>query len=211
MSTALKRGATHLIAGLCLFPLTSFSHHSVFGRFDQDASMEIEGRVTEVLWRNPHVYVIVEARDQNDERVIWELETNTASRLLRSGIQSDAIKVGDQVKAAGWPPTTAAREIFAIIASAVGLCYVFSSLGAVRDNPVAIWVAFILSLATSVLSALGVKRFLSAGFDFLAGHYGLQGEFYLSPYVFLFIALTSTLVVLMHFSSWRWLTQGRRG
>ncbi len=113
MSTFLKRGATHLIAGLCLFPLTSFGHHSVFGRFDQDASMEIEGRVTEVLWRNPHVYVIVEVRDQNDERVVWELETNTASRLLRSGIQSDAIKVGDQVKAAGWPPTTAAREIFA--------------------------------------------------------------------------------------------------
>ncbi len=98
-----------------------------------------------------------------------------------------------------------------VIASAVGLCYVFSSLGAMRDNPLAIWVAFILSLATSILSALGVKRFLSAGFDFLAGHYGLQGEFYLSPYVFLFIALTSTLVVLMHFSSWRWLTQGRRG
>ncbi len=113
MKTFLRYGTVHVLVGLCLIPLTSFSHHSVFGRFDQDSSMEIEGRVTEVYWRNPHVYVFVEVTDQNDERVIWELETNTASRLLRSGIQSDSIKVGDHVRAAGWPPVTAAKEIFA--------------------------------------------------------------------------------------------------
>ncbi len=113
MKTFLKYGITHILVGLCLIPLTSFSHHSVFGRFDQDASMEIEGLVTEVRWRNPHVYVFVEVTDQNDERVTWELETNTASRLQRSGIQADSIKVGDHVKVAGWPPITALKEIFA--------------------------------------------------------------------------------------------------
>ena len=113
MKTFLKYGISHILVGLCLIPLTSFSHHSVFGRFDQDASMEIEGLVTEVRWRNPHVYVFVEVTDQNDERVTWELETNTASRLQRSGIQAESIKVGDHVKVAGWPPITALKEIFA--------------------------------------------------------------------------------------------------
>ncbi len=98
-----------------------------------------------------------------------------------------------------------------VIATGVGLCYLLSSLGAMRDNRMAIWFAFIFSAATSVLSALSVHRFLSAGFDFLAGHHDQQSGFYLPPYLFLLITLTSTVVVLMHLVSWRWMTEGHGG
>lgn len=101
------------LAVLCIVPLTAFGHHSFMARFDRTTVEEIEGVVTEVFWRNPHVYLTVEVTDSVGERVSWELETNTATRLERSGISSDAIQVGYPVKVAGHPPRTAAMEMYA--------------------------------------------------------------------------------------------------
>ena len=49
---ALARG---LIA-LAALPSVAAAHHSFFGRFDTQTLVEVEGEVTEVLWRNPHAY-----------------------------------------------------------------------------------------------------------------------------------------------------------
>lgn len=101
-----------MLIGLGLVPLASFGHHSSVGRYDDDTVIEIEGVVTELLWRNPHVYMTLETREQNGERVVWELESGSATVLMRSGIQRDSIKVGDHIKVAGSAPLTSAREIF---------------------------------------------------------------------------------------------------
>ena len=105
---------TQLLAvGLWLIPLVALGHHSFAARFDRMTIEEMDGIVTEVFWRNPHVYLTVEVTDPAGERVSWELETNTAARLERSGINADTIQVNDSVKVAGYPPRTAAKEMYA--------------------------------------------------------------------------------------------------
>lgn len=107
------RAAGFLTVAFCLVSPVTTGHHSFAARFDRMTIEEMDGIVTEVFWRNPHVYLTVEVTDPAGERVSWELETNTAARLERSGINADTIQVGDSVKVAGYPPRTAAREMYA--------------------------------------------------------------------------------------------------
>ena len=97
-----------------------------------------------------------------------------------------------------------------IFATAAGLFYVAAAVGAFFDMKIAIWLAFLFSILTAVLSTMGVSRFLRNNFDFISGNFdGLSGV-YLPPYLFLAIPLVSTLVVLMHLASWRWTVSGSR-
>jgi len=101
-----------VVLGMFL-PVVAFAHHSTAGRYDTGSIMEIDGEVTEVLWRNPHAYVIIETTDDRGDRVTWELETNGVAVLQRNGVQRESIRVGDHIRAAGYPPVTAAKEMYA--------------------------------------------------------------------------------------------------
>ena len=97
-----------------------------------------------------------------------------------------------------------------IFASAVGLAYTAASVGAIRDHRIAIWVAFVFSIVTAVLAALGVNRFMRNGFDFLAGNFDQHSGIYLPPYLFLAISSGAALVVVLHLASWHWVVRGRQ-
>jgi len=100
-------------AALMLFSaMTAWAHHSFAGQFDPNGSMEIEGELIEIRFTNPHGLLKVRTVDQG-KVVIWELETAGASQMVRSGVQKEYLKVGDKVRAAGWPPITAKREMHA--------------------------------------------------------------------------------------------------
>jgi hypothetical protein len=99
--------------------------------------------------------------------------------------------------------------ILVVLASAVGMIYVAASIGAVLDNRIAIWVAFIFTTIAAVLSALGVNRFSQKGFDFLVGNFEQQGDFYFPPYLFLIISLGAASVVIAHAASWRWMVRAQ--
>ncbi len=100
--------------------------------------------------------------------------------------------------------------VMAIFASSVGFCYMFAALGAIGNNLVSIWIAFLFSALTAFFSLMGVSRFLSNGFDFVAGNWESQTEFYFVPYLFLVISLLSGSVVILHIASWKWMTQGKQ-
>src|SRR5262245_28024703 len=112
LNTRLTRNALWAIFCTFLFTLTASAHHSFAGQFDPNASMEIEGELIEVRWANPHGLLKVRTNDKG-KVVIWELETAGASQMVRSGVVREYLKVGDKVRAAGWPPITAKREIHA--------------------------------------------------------------------------------------------------
>ena len=83
-----------------------------------------------------------------------------------------------------------------------------SSVGSMFDNRIAIWIAFVFSTLTAVLSTAGVTRFVRSEFDFLAGNWGQQVGIYYPPYVFALISVGSAIVVVMHLVSWRWMLRG---
>lgn len=102
-----------LPAALALVPAVSLqAHHSFFGRFDTSASMELEGVVTRVLWRNPHAHFIVEVED-GGQIVEWDLESGSPTLMTRAGIPRDAVQVGQRIRIAAYPPVTDKREAFA--------------------------------------------------------------------------------------------------
>ena len=66
--------------------------------YDLENIVELEGEVTELFWRNPHVRIRVE----NTDGEIWELETGPVPTLARLGWGSDIVSVGDHVRVAGY-------------------------------------------------------------------------------------------------------------
>jgi hypothetical protein len=101
-----------LVTG-ALLPVVSFGHHSTFGRFDRGRVAELEGVVTEIEWRNPHAHLTIEIAGDGSETEIWDLETGAATQLERSGVKRELFAVGDHVRAAGWPPLTETKELYA--------------------------------------------------------------------------------------------------
>lgn len=101
-----------LIASLLLSPM-SFSHHSFFGRFDTGSYIELEGVVTDVLWRNPHVQINLESTNEAGRKVLWNLESGSPTLMQRAGVSRDSIQVGERIKVAAYPPLTDKQEAFA--------------------------------------------------------------------------------------------------
>ncbi len=107
----MKLVATFL--GLLLIPSFGFGHHSQYGRYDTDTISELEGEITRVQWRNPHVVFWLRVTEDDGQEVDWEIETTASTTLRRMGITPDLINVGDQVRIAGRPPLGELREMFA--------------------------------------------------------------------------------------------------
>ena len=88
----------------------TLGHHSAGVYFDVDAVIELSGEVTEVVWRNPHVYFTVQATDGET----WNVESNSVSILRRMGLTEGLVNAGDRVQIAGWPGRQRENRIFAL-------------------------------------------------------------------------------------------------
>lgn len=86
-----------LLATICFASNTCFAHHSYAAEFDRNAPTTIEGIVTEVWFRNPHVRYYIKVVDENGEEVIWDTRGLSPVKLVRQGWTRDTIKVGDRI------------------------------------------------------------------------------------------------------------------
>ena len=93
-----------IIASLIAFSCAqaSLAHHSEAG-FDVETVVAFQGTVTEVAWRNPHVYVRVQAATDSGGTAEWEVETGGIPLLERSGWHRDSLQPGDSVTVRGHP------------------------------------------------------------------------------------------------------------
>ena len=87
----------------------AFAHHGPPNNvlFDMDNIVELEGSVTEVFWRNPHVRFRL--RDATGD--IWEVESGPVTWLSRLGWTADIVNVGDRVRVAGHVSRRHANEM----------------------------------------------------------------------------------------------------
>ena len=93
------------------FSKNILSHHSVAGIFDSNIQLIIEGTVTDVAWRNPHIHFTIETTD-NNEAVSWDVEITSLSTLRRREITSNFIEIGDKISVAGNPSRSGNNEIY---------------------------------------------------------------------------------------------------
>ena len=102
---------TRMLLLLCCF--ASFgagAHHSRATFFDMSRTVEVEGEITRVQWRHPHVRYWVQA-DPAYGGAEWELETTPPSLLERQGIDPDILTAGTRVRVAGPPSKFAANTM----------------------------------------------------------------------------------------------------
>lgn len=77
------------------------AHHATTVAYDTENLTSIEGEVTRVFWRNPHIVLTIERTLENGETETWEAESGSTNSLQRIGIGRDIVSVGDHVSLFG--------------------------------------------------------------------------------------------------------------
>jgi hypothetical protein len=84
---------------LMVFPISGglvSAHHSVAG-YDQQKEVQLRGVVVEYKWKNPHVFVVWNVKDENGKVVQWIGEMNSPTSMIQVGMSSKSLKPGDEI------------------------------------------------------------------------------------------------------------------
>jgi hypothetical protein len=106
---------SRLVALFVLFGVAwaAEAHHSQAGIFSSRDTIEIEGTVRSVSWRNPHGQILLDVTDESGKVTEWDAETASISILRNRGVDGSSIAVGDRITIAGAPSSRNRPEILA--------------------------------------------------------------------------------------------------
>ncbi len=79
-------------------------HHSM-SEFDREVFTEVEGIISRIAWKNPHILLEIKSTDTSGAQLTWTLEGGAVSAVSRRGVSGDQFKIGDRVRVAGNPST----------------------------------------------------------------------------------------------------------
>ena len=100
-----------LLTGLYALPLVASAHHSPTAFYDMSRATEIEGVVSGISLRNPHIRITLTVDDGAGNEVEWEVEGDTYNNLRRSGFDEASLAIGDRVRAVGGPSRFGRNEM----------------------------------------------------------------------------------------------------
>ena len=72
-------------------------HHSFTAEFTAEETATLNGVVTDVWFKNPHVRYIFTVTDEDGNEESWDARGSPVVWLARKGWTKDSIKVGDRV------------------------------------------------------------------------------------------------------------------
>ena len=79
------------------------AHHSYGATYDTKKEIKLEGKLAQFVYRNPHSFVHMLAKDENGDMQRWAVEWSGTAQLANSGVQRDSLKVGDAIVVSGRP------------------------------------------------------------------------------------------------------------
>ena len=94
-----------LVVGLSVGAGPLLAHHGRGNAYDTTRELEIQGVVSEVSWRNPHITIFLDATDADGNAVTWAIEHSNISQLARLGYGRNSLRVGTEVTARFNPGT----------------------------------------------------------------------------------------------------------
>jgi hypothetical protein len=104
MKTASKFARIALVAMAATLTVSvAEAHHSYAATFDVDHHINLDGKVTQFGFRNPHSYIQLEVPDGKGGTVRWSIEWSGTASLASQGIKPGTLKVGDFVKIVASP------------------------------------------------------------------------------------------------------------
>jgi hypothetical protein len=93
-----------VVSLLAVAPFSVAAHHSM-SEFNRNVVTEVNGVVSRVSWKNPHILLEVTGTDTSGTKAVWTLEGGAVSAQSRRGLTGDRLAVGDKVRVAGFPST----------------------------------------------------------------------------------------------------------
>jgi hypothetical protein len=79
------------------------AHHSVAAYYDTKQLLRLKGTVTVIEWTNPHAFVHIDVRDEQEKVTNWAVETDSPNVLSRAGWTKTTLKPDDEVTVIGYP------------------------------------------------------------------------------------------------------------
>jgi hypothetical protein len=79
------------------------AHHSFAATYFEDRTTQVEGKLVQFQFRNPHSFIQLEAKDESGQVVRWSIEWGGASQLGSQGVTNETLKYGDIVTIIGNP------------------------------------------------------------------------------------------------------------
>jgi hypothetical protein len=83
--------------------LPVFAHHSFPAEYDVKKPLFMDGRVTRVVWQNPHVDVFIGVTDRQGRTVNWDVQLTPPHSLQGEGVRRDTLMPGMEVCVEGFP------------------------------------------------------------------------------------------------------------
>ena len=96
--------AVAVLALVVVFPMLNgvvSAHHSRAHYGNEEATTK--GTVVEYKWRNPHVFVVWNAKDANGKSTQWIGEMASVTSMIADGMTKDSLKPGDEVTILAFP------------------------------------------------------------------------------------------------------------
>ena len=90
-----------LIAVIAIFVGSAQAHHSFAATYFDDKQAKIEGKVVQFLFRNPHSFLIVQAKDETGVMQSWTIEWGGGGQLTGQGVSAQSLRAGDVVQITG--------------------------------------------------------------------------------------------------------------
>jgi hypothetical protein len=79
----------------------TFAHHGDAGRYAENVTT-VTGTVVELRFINPHVFIVVDVKDESGNVERWQGELGSANQLHRTfGWTKDTLKPGDRITMVG--------------------------------------------------------------------------------------------------------------
>jgi len=81
--------------------LCASAHHASTGRYSPTDFGVVEGEITDIFWRNPHVRFLLSRTGESGQQEQWEVEFGSVNTVERLGVRRDVVAVGDHVAVYG--------------------------------------------------------------------------------------------------------------
>ena len=104
------------------------AHHGSAVSYDLSKQVTLKGTVTEMVWSNPHVFIMFDVPDEQGKAVNWGAETHPPAGMRRNRVAdvalpwtAETLKAGDKVTITLFPSRVgAARGLLAKVVDGAG-------------------------------------------------------------------------------------------